>query len=122
LFVSFGRERKWTWYPSGYSFESTTTSATSRSAACRTSPRTVNAELVVRSERSLDGERPPAITAAEVTRRRIGAVEDDDDDTDRLCGRAVRVDDVDSDDDETADEGDGMLPTLSDELGATAFA
>src|SRR5712691_9551312 len=107
LFASYCFERKRTWYPSGYSLESTTTSATSRSAACRTSPRTVNAELVARNERSFDGDRPP-ITAADVTRRRIGVV-DDDDDTDRLCGRTVSADDDDDDDDDDAvdsDDGD----------------
>jgi hypothetical protein len=121
LLESCGRERKRTWYPSGYSFESTTTSATSRSAACRTSPRTVNAELVTRNERSLDGDRPPTTTAADVIRRRIGVVVDDDD-NDRLCGRTVRVEehddeddsvdsDVDVDGDETADEAGTTLPT-----------
>jgi hypothetical protein len=103
-FASYGFERKRTWYPSGYSLESTITSATSRSAACRTSPRTVNAELVARNVRSLDGDRPP-ITVADVTRRRIGVVVDDDDDTDRLCGRTVSVDD-DNDDAADSDVGD----------------
>lgn len=129
LFASYAFERKWTWYPSGYSLESTTTSATSRSAACRTSPRTVNAELITRNERSVDEDRPP-ITAADVTRRRIGVVVDDD--TDRLCGRTVIVDDddndedgedaVDSDDGEGTEEGGvATFPTPPDELGAAAF-
>ena len=131
LLESCSRERKQTWYPSGYSFESTTTSATSRSAACRTSPRTVNAELVTRNERSLDGDRPPTTTAADVIRRRIGVVVDDDD-NDRLCGRTVKVDDnddddepvdsdvdVDVDDDETADDAGATFPTELDALGAT---
>lgn len=128
LFASYAFERKRTWYPSGYSLESTTTSATSRSAACLTSPRTVNAELVTRNERSLDEDRPP-ITAVDVTRRRIGVVVDDD--TDRLCGRTVIVDDDDNDEDEDAvdsDEGEGteeggvaMFPTPPDELGAAAL-
>jgi hypothetical protein len=67
----------------------------------------VKAELVVRSERSLDGDRTPTTIAADVTRRRIVGVTVDDD-TDRLCGRTVSVGDpiaVESEDDDDGTTG-----------------
>jgi hypothetical protein len=107
LFVPCGLKRTWTLYPSGYSFESTTTSTTSRSVACHTSPRTVKAELVTRNERSVNGYRD----RAPVTRRHIlgVSVTVDDDDTERLCGRTVSVGDaaVVTSDDSTGTGGEG---------------
>jgi hypothetical protein len=69
----------------------------------------VKAELVTRNERSVDGDRAPVTSAADVTRRRILGVTVDDDDTERLCGRTVSVGDaaVVASDDGTGTGGGG---------------
>ena len=95
----------------------------------------MKAELDARRERSLDGDRTPATSAADVTRRRTVLGVTVADETDRLCGLTVSVDDdddpavVDSNDDTgTVVGGEGgatpplLLPSLAtpDDAGTTA--